>query len=299
MAERPHIGFAGLGIMGRPMAHNLLRAGYSLTVWNRSPGPAQELAAAGAAVAGSPAELAAGADIVITMLRDTAAVEQVVLGDAGLLAGLRPGAIYVDMSSISPLATRRIAERLAARGVAMLDAPVSGGEIGAREGTLAIMVGGPAEALARVRPVLEVLGSRIVHLGEVGAGQVAKACNQLVVAVTIGAVAEALLLARAAGVDPARVREALLGGFAQSRVLELHGQRMLAHQFAPGFRAALQLKDLAIASELGAATGVPLALAETARRLYAELVAGSSADLDHSGLLTLLERQAGRTLPSA
>ena len=279
MAERPRIGFAGLGIMGRPMARNLLRAAYPLTVWNRSPGPAQELAAAGAAVAGSPAQLAASADVVITMLRDTAAVEQVVLGDEGLLAGFQSGEIYVDMSSISPLATRRLAERLAARGVVMLDAPVSGGEVGAREGSLAIMVGGPAEALARVRPVLEVLGSRIVHLGEVGAGQVAKACNQLIVAVTIGAAAEALL-----------------GGFAQSRVLDLHGQRMLAHQFAPGFRAALQLKDLAIASELGAATGVPLALTETARRLYGELVAGSGADLDHSGLLTLLERQAGRTL---
>jgi 2-hydroxy-3-oxopropionate reductase len=296
MAERPRIGFAGLGIMGRPMARNLLRAGYPLTVWNRSPGPAQELAAEGAAVAESPAGLAARAEVVITMLRDTAAVEQVVLGDAGLLAGLRPGAIYVDMSSISPLATRRLAEQLAARGVAMLDAPVSGGEVGAREGTLAIMVGGPAEALARVRPILEVLGSRIVHIGGAGTGQVAKACNQLVVGVTIGAVAEALLLASAAGADPARVREALLGGFAQSRVLELHGQRMLAHQFAPGARAAIQLKDLEIARELGAATGVPLALAETARRLYAELVASSGADLDHSGLLTLLERQAGRTL---
>lgn len=296
MTERPRVGFAGLGIMGRPMARNLLRAGFPLTVWNRSPGPAQELAAEGAAVARSPAELAARSAVVITMLRDTAAVEQVVLGDEGLLVGLHPGTIYVDMSSISPLATRRLAEQLAARGVAMLDAPVSGGEVGAREGTLAIMVGGAAEALARVRPILEVLGSRIVHIGGVGAGQVAKACNQLVVGVTIGAVAEALLLARAAGADPARVREALLGGFAQSRVLELHGQRMLAHQFAPGARAAIQLKDLEIARELGAATGVPLALAETARRLYAELVAGSGADLDHSGLLTLLERQAGRTL---
>src|SRR5579875_3486819 len=221
MAELPRVGFVGLGIMGRPMAHNLLRAGYPLVVWNRPPGPVAELQAAGAEAAATPAALAARCDVVITVLLNTEVVEQVVLGPEGLAAGLRPGATYVDMSSISPLATRRIAARLAARGVAMLDAPVSGGEIGAREGTLAIMVGGPAEALARVRPVLEVLGSRIVHLGEVGAGQVAKACNQLVVAVTIGAVAEALLLARAAGVDPARVREALLGGFAQSRVLEL------------------------------------------------------------------------------
>jgi 2-hydroxy-3-oxopropionate reductase len=286
----------GLGIMGRPMAHNLLRAGYPLVVQNRSPGPVAELAAAGAEPAGSPAEAAARADVVITMLVNTEVVEQVVLGPGGLAEGLRPGATYVDMSSISPLAARRIAERLAEKGVDALDAPVSGGEIGAREATLVIMVGGSAEAFARVQPIFEALGSRVVHVGEAGAGQVAKACNQLVVGVTIDAVAEALLLASAAGVDPAKVREALLGGFANSRVLDLHGQRMLEHRFAPGARASMQLKDLNIIAEMAEAYGVPVPGAATARHLYRELVDSGGADLDHSGLLTLLERQAGREL---
>jgi 2-hydroxy-3-oxopropionate reductase len=286
----------GLGIMGRPMAHNLLRAGYPLVVQNRSPGPVAELVAAGAEAAGSPAEAAARADVVITMLVNTEVVEQVALGPDGLAEGLRPGATYVDMSSISPLAARRIATRLAEKGVDALDAPVSGGEIGAREATLVIMVGGSAEAFARVQPIFEALGSRVVHVGEAGAGQVAKACNQLVVGLTIDAVAEALLLASAAGVDPAKVREALLGGFANSRVLDLHGQRMLEHRFAPGARASMQLKDLNIIAEMAEAYGVLLPGARTARQLYQELVESGGADLDHSGLLTLLERQAGREL---
>jgi 2-hydroxy-3-oxopropionate reductase len=286
----------GLGIMGRPMAHNLLRAGYPLVVQNRSPGPVAELVAAGAEAAGSPAEAAARADVVITMLVNTEVVEQVALGPGGIAEGLRPGATYVDMSSISPLAARRIAERLAEKGADALDAPVSGGEIGAREATLVIMVGGAPEAFARVQPIFETLGSRVVHIGEAGAGQVAKACNQLVVGVTIDAVAEALLLASAAGVDPAKVREALLGGFANSRVLDLHGQRMLEHRFAPGARASMQLKDLNIIAEMAEAYGVPLPGAATARQLYRELVDTGGADLDHSGLLTLLERQAGREL---
>src|SRR5919205_937080 len=210
--------------------------------------------------------------------------------------GLAPGATYVDMSSISPLTTRHIAARLADRGVEALDAPVSGGEVGAREASLVIMVGGPDAALARVRPLFEALGKTIVHVGGTGAGQVAKACNQLVVGITIDAVAEALLLARAAGVDPARVREALLGGFAQSRVLDLHGARMLEGRFAPGFRAPLQLKDLAIAAELGAASGQPLPGTDTALCLYRALVDAGHGDLDHSGLYMLLEEQ-GRSAP--
>jgi 2-hydroxy-3-oxopropionate reductase len=258
-------------------------------VWNRSPGPAAELAAAGAEAAATPAALAARCDVVITMLLNTEVVEQVVLGPDGLAAGLRAGATYVDMSSISPLGTRRIAARLAAQGVDSLDAPVSGGEGGARDGTLVIMVGGPEAAFARVRPLFEALGTSIVHVGDTGAGQVTKACNQLVVGLTIDAVAEALLLARAAGVDPARVRDALLGGFAQSRVLDLHGARMLEGRFAPGFRAPLQLKDLAIAAELGAASGQPLPGTDTALRLYRAMVDAGHGDLDHSGLYVLLE----------
>ena len=289
MAERPRVGFVGLGIMGRPMAHNVLRAGYPLVVWNRSPGPVAELQAAGAEAAATPAALAASCDVIVAVLLNTEVVEQVVLGPEGLAAGLRPGATFVDMSSISPLATRRIAARLAAQGVDALDAPVSGGEVGAREASLVIMVGGPEAVFERVRPLFEALGKSIVRIGDTGAGQVAKACNQLVVGLTIDAVAEALLLARAAGVDPARVREALLGGFAQSRVLDLHGARMLEGRFAPGFRAPLQLKDLAIAAELGAASGQPLPGTETALRLYREMVDAGHGDLDHSGLFVLLE----------
>jgi 2-hydroxy-3-oxopropionate reductase len=296
MQDRPRVGFVGRGIMGRPMARNLLRAGYRLVVQNRSPGPVEELVAAGVEAAGSPAEAAARSDVVITMLLNTAVVEQVVFGEGGLAEGLRAGAAYVDMSSISPLAARRIAAELGAKGVEVLDAPVSGGEIGAREATLAIMVGGPAGTLGRVRPILDALGSNIVHVGEAGAGQVAKACNQLIVGITIDAVAEALLLASAAGVDPAKVREVLLGGFASSRVLDLHGQRMLERRFAPGAKATMQLKDLGIAAELGEAHGVSLPGTATARRLFQELVDAGGGDLDHSGLLTLLEREAGREL---
>src|SRR5919199_1447549 len=292
MVERPRVGFVGLGIMGQPMAHNLLRAGYPLVVWNRSPGPVAELQAAGAEAAPSPAALAARCDVVISVLLNTEVVEQVVLGPGGLAEGLRSGTTYVDMSSISPLATRRIAARLAEQGVEALDAPVSGGEVGAREATLVIMVGGPEAVFERVHPIFEALGKSIVRVGDTGAGQVAKACNQLVVGITIDAVAEALLLARAAGVDPARVREALLGGFAQSRVLDLHGARMLEGRFAPGFRAPLQVKDLAIAADLGAASGQPLPGTETALSLYRQMVDAGHGDLDHSGLFVLLEEQA-------
>ncbi len=296
MPDLPRVGFLGLGIMGRPMAHNLLRAGYPLVVYNRSPAPVAELVAAGAESAPTPAATGAGCDLAITMLANDAAVEAVVLGPDGLAAGLRRGAVHVDMSTISPLTARRIAAHLAERGVEALDAPVSGGEVGARDATLSIMVGGPAATLERARPPLERLGRSIVHIGAAGAGQVAKACNQLVVGVTIDAVAEALLLASAAGVDPARVREALLGGFASSRVLDLHGQRMLDHAFQPGFMASMQLKDLNIVVALGEAAGVPLPGATTVRDLYEALVARGDGRLDHSGLLTLLEGRAGRPL---
>jgi 2-hydroxy-3-oxopropionate reductase len=278
------------------MAHNLLRAGYALVVYNRSPGPVAELVAAGAEAAVTPAAVGGRCDVAITMLANSAAVEAVVLGADGLAGGLQPGAVYVDMSSISPLVSRRIAAYLAERGVDALDVPVSGGEVGARDATLAIMVGGPAATLERVRPILERLGRNIVHIGDAGAGQVAKACNQLIVGLTIDAVAEALLLASAAGVDPGRVREALLGGFAGSRILDLHGQRMLDHAFQPGFMSRLQLKDLDIVAELSQAEGVPLPGAAVARDLYQALVDEGGGGLDHSGLLTLLERRARRTL---
>jgi 2-hydroxy-3-oxopropionate reductase len=287
--EPERVAFIGLGIMGRPMARRLLGAGFPLTVHSRSPGPVDELVAEGAARAGSPAEAAAGAGIVITMLPDTPDVEHVVLGDDGVRAGAAAGALAVDMSSIDPGATRRIARELAAVAVDALDAPVSGGERGAIEGTLSIMVGGDAAAFERALPAFRAMGQNIVHVGPSGAGQVAKACNQLVVAATIEAVAEALLLADRSGVDAAKVREALLGGFAGSKILEVHGQRMLDRTFEPGFRARLHRKDARIVLEAAAATGTPIpsfeVVAAQLDRLVDDLDGG---ELDHAALYAAL-----------
>jgi 2-hydroxy-3-oxopropionate reductase len=278
------VGFVGLGIMGRPMAHRLLDAGWALTVHSRSPGPVDELVAAGAARAASPAEVARAADVVVTMLPDTPDVRSVLLGEDGVASGAAPGSLVIDMSSIDPGPTREIASALGERGVAMLDAPVSGGERGAIDGTLSIMVGGPEDAFARAEPLFGALGSTIVHVGPAGAGQVTKACNQLVVAATIEAVAEALVLAERSGVDPARVREALLGGFAGSKILEVHGRRMLDEDYTPGFRARLHAKDARIVLDAAEAAGAPVPTFETvARQLQAVLDAGDG-DLDHSAL---------------
>ncbi|MDQ7827844.1 MAG: 2-hydroxy-3-oxopropionate reductase [Armatimonadota bacterium] len=287
------VGFIGLGIMGRPMARNLLRAGFRLVVHNRSRGPVEELVTQGALDGRSACGVAEAAEVVITMLPDTPDVRAVVLGPDGVLEGLRRGAIYVDMSTISPVATRELAEAVRAQGAVMLDAPVSGGEKGAIEGTLSIMVGGPEEAFREVLPVFQAMGKNIVRIGEVGAGQVAKACNQIVVAVTIQAVSEALTLARKAGVDPGRVREALLGGFAQSRILDLHGQRILERNFQPGFRARLHHKDLGIALETGKATGTPLWATALVHEIFGALRTRGMGDLDHSAVARLVEELAG------
>jgi 2-hydroxy-3-oxopropionate reductase len=290
VASEP-IGFIGLGIMGKPMAKNLMAAGYALTVHSRSPGPVEELVAAGAARASSPAEVAAVSDVVITMLPDTPEVELVLVGGDGVLSRARSGSLVIDMSSIDPGPTRTMAEAFAARGVAMLDAPVSGGERGAVDATLSIMVGGEVPAVERAMPILKALGHNIVHIGPRGAGQVAKACNQLVVASTIEAVAEALLLAERSGVDAAKVRQALLGGFAGSKILEVHGQRMLDHAFDPGFRIRLHRKDARIVEEAAAATDTPIpAFAVVAGQLQ-EAVEEGDGELDHSGLFATLERQ--------
>jgi len=289
------VGFVGLGIMGKPMARNLLRAGYPLTVHNRSRPPVEELVSQGAVDGGSPRGVAERSDVVITMLPDTPDVEQVTFGPQGLVEGLRPGSVLVDMSTISPVATRSMAARLQERGVAMLDAPVSGGQRGAEEGTLSIMVGGDPETFERVRPIFHVLGKNVVHVGPVGAGQVCKACNQVVVALTIQAVAEALVLAERNGVDPSRVRQALLGGFAGSRILEVHGQRMLEGNHQPGFRARLHHKDLRIALETGRSAGVPLLGTALVCELLGALVARGWGDLDHSALVRLVGELAGRT----
>jgi 2-hydroxy-3-oxopropionate reductase len=282
------IGFIGLGIMGRPMARNLLAAGYPLTVFSRSPGPVDELVGAGAARAGSSAEVARASDVVITMLPDTPDVELVLLGPGGVHEGTARGSLILDMSSIDPGPTRAIATRLAELGVAMLDAPVSGGERGAIDGTLSVMAGGEPDAFERARPILEVLGSSVVHIGPSGAGQVCKAANQLVVAATIEAVAEALALAERSGVDAAKVREALLGGFAGSKILEVHGRRMLDRAFEPGFRVRLHRKDARIVMDVAADVGARVPSFAVVTEQLQRLVDAGGGDLDHSALFTLV-----------
>ena len=289
---KERVGFIGLGIMGKPMARNLLKSGHPLIVHSRSRAPVDELVGAGAADGKSPRGVAQQSDIVITMLPDSPDVQQVVLGRDGVLEGIRPGSVLVDMSTISPLVTQEIANAVTAKGAQMLDAPVSGGEKGAIEATLSIMVGGPEPVFTRVRPVFETLGKNIVHIGGAGAGQVAKACNQIVVALTIQAVSEALVLAAKAGVDPAKVRQALLGGFAQSRILDAHGQRMLERNFKPGFRVRLHQKDLNIALSTGKALGVPLPATAVVQEAFTALRGLERSDLDHSALVTLIEELA-------
>jgi len=291
-SHAPRIGFIGLGIMGKPMARNLLAAGYELTVHSRSHGPVEELAGEGAAVAASPAAVASVSDVVITMLPDSPDVEQVVLGDDGLASGGGEGLLHVDMSSIDPTATRRIAAALAERGIAMLDAPVSGGERGAIDATLSIMVGGPEVEFRRAEPIFQHLGKTIVHVGEAGAGQVTKACNQLVVGANIEAVAEALALARQSGVDQVAVRQVLLGGFAASRVLEAHGMRMIEGQFQPGFRVRLHAKDARIVQSLAAETGAVTPAFNVVADQLDQLVRTGRGDLDHSALYTLVSQEA-------
>jgi 2-hydroxy-3-oxopropionate reductase len=282
------IGFIGLGIMGRPMARNLLAAGFDMTAHSRSPGPVDELVAAGAARAASPAAVAAASDVTLTMLPDTPDVELVLAGDEGVVAGAVPGSLVIDMSTIDPGPTRRLAAMFAERDVAMLDAPVSGGERGAIDAALSIMVGGEAQAFERALPIFEALGRTIVHIGPSGAGQVCKACNQLVVAATIEAVAEALALAERSGVDAARVREALLGGFAGSKILDVHGQRMLDRTFEPGFRVRLHAKDARIVLDAAREVGANVPAFEVVAGQLDRLVADGGGELDHAGLFTLV-----------
>ena len=287
------IGFIGLGIMGKPMARNLVKAGYHLVVHNRSRQAVKELVAEGATEAASPKEVAEQCDVVITMLPDSPDVEQVVLGPDGVSEGIKSGMLFIDMSTIAPGTARNVYEALKAKGVESLDAPVSGGEVGAIEGTLSIMVGGSEAGFQRAKPIFEVMGKNIVLIGDPGAGQVTKACNQIVVGITIQAVSEALILARKSGVEPARVREALLGGFAQSRILDLHGQRIIDRTFQPGFRVRLHRKDLAIALQTGREVSLPLMLTSQVAELMNALIARGDGDLDHSGLAHLLEQMGG------
>jgi 2-hydroxy-3-oxopropionate reductase len=287
LSNKPIVGFIGLGIMGKPMAQNLLRADYPLVVLNRSQAAVDELAGEGAQRGASPRDVAARSQVVITMLPDSPDVEAVVLGNDGVAQGIAGGALYIDMSTIAPATARKIAESLGGRGVDVLDAPVSGGEQGAKNAALSIMAGGNEAAFERAKPIFEALGKNIVHVGPSGAGQVTKACNQIVVGVTLEAVAEALALADASGVDPAKVRAALLGGFAQSKVLEVHGQRMIDRNFVPGFKAKLHRKDMNIAAQAGDERALDLVAAKLVRERFDELLAKGEGELDHSALRTL------------
>ena len=281
------IGFIGLGLMGRPMARNLKAAGAAVVVHNRSPGPADELAAEGMVKADSPADVAGQAPVIILMLSDTDAVEAVVTGTHGILDRLKTNALVIDMGTTEPLKTRELADRVHAARGHWVDAPVSGGEVGARDATLSIMAGGSDGAMAEARPILEVLGRRTTHIGDIGTGQIAKAANQMIVAITITAVAESLSLAKAAGADPKKVREALTGGFADSRILELHGARMLEGTFEPGGKSATQLKDLEQAVRLAGQVGHDIPVTTLVRDLYRRLVEQGGGGLDHSGVLKL------------
>jgi 2-hydroxy-3-oxopropionate reductase len=296
---RMNVGFIGLGIMGRPMALNLLKAGHSLAVHARRPQLMSPLRDAGALACESGAQVAERCEVVFICVADTPDVEQVILADNGLLAGARADMVVVDMSTISPSATRMLAETLVRHDMHMLDAPVSGGEQGAINGSLSIMVGGEARIFEHVLPLLQTMGKNIVHVGGNGAGQVAKACNQVLIAQTIVAVGEALLLAQAAGVDPVKVREALLGGFAGSRVLESHGQRMLSRNFKPGFKASLHQKDLRIALESACELGMALPGAALAAQYLNAVVGQGKGDNDSISILELQEGLSGITLGGA
>ena len=290
----PVIGFIGLGIMGKPMARNLMKAGYPLVIHNRSQGAVDELAKEGAKAGGSAKGVAEQAEVVITMLPDSPDVESVMGGADGVFAGAKAGTLLIDMSTISPVVARRLAKEAEGRGLTMVDAPVSGGEAGAINAALSIMIGATPEAYERALPIFQALGKNIVHIGEPGAGQVTKAANQVVVGLTIAAVGEALTLAAKAGVDPAKVRQALLGGFAQSKILDAHGQKMLDRNFKPGFRIRLHEKDLSIALATGKEYGVPLLLTAVVDQMMNSMKANGNGDLDHSGLVTLIEQMAGQ-----
>jgi 2-hydroxy-3-oxopropionate reductase len=289
------IGFIGLGVMGKPMARNLLKHGFRLVVHNRSHAPMDELVAAGAVAARTPGEVARQATRIITMLPDGPDVAAVLQGTAGVFEAMERGTIVIDMSSIAPAIARSLAQRAADHGATMLDAPVSGGEVGAINGTLSIMVGGDQQAFDEVKPILDAMGNpeRVVRIGDSGSGQVCKVCNQMVIGGTLAAVGEAFALARKAGVDAARVRQALLGGFASSRVLEVHGERMLTGNYVPGFRARLYAKDFRIASQTLEEHHVPAPIAAAVHQLVQALMASGKGDQDYAALGTVLFELAG------
>lgn len=278
------IGFIGLGLMGRPMAEHLLQAGYPLVVHNRSQAAVDALVAQGARAADSPREVAEQCDVVITMLPDPQTVARVIDGEDGVLSGARRGALVIDMSTSHPQLARDLAERAAAQDVSMLDAPVSGGQVGAQQGTISIMVGGEEAAFERALPLFKAMGKNIARVGSAGAGQIVKAANQIIVALTMEAIAEALSFIEKSGVDAARAREVMMGGFATSRVLELHGKRMVDRNFAPGANAWMHLKDLDIALDMAKSNGANLPATAHVAGMYRELIERGFGNDDHSAV---------------
>ncbi len=296
---KTRVGFVGLGLMGLPMAHNLLKAGFQLTVYNRTPSKADSLLQDGAQAADSPAGVAHRSDLVITMVPDSPHVIEVVTGNQGLLAGAAPGMIWIDMSTISPAVTRDLAGKCADKGIDCLDAPVSGGPPGAADGTLSIMVGGAQDVFDRCLPILECMGRNIVRTGGNGAGQVTKACNQIVIACTLAGIAEAFVFGAKAGVNTAGIRQALLGGYAASRLLEVHGERMIKHTFTPGFFVHLHRKDLHIVLDMARALSVPVPITAVTEQFFNALVADGDGELDNSAIVKVYERLSQTNVESA
>jgi 2-hydroxy-3-oxopropionate reductase len=286
------VGYIGLGLMGKSIARNILKAGFSLTVHNRSREAVNELVGEGAQEAFSPREVAEVSDVVFTNLPDSPDVEQVVLGEGGLIEGFRSGMVFVDNSTIKPETARSIADTLREKGVSALDAPVSGGDVGAQEGTLAIMVGGPEEAFTQVKPIFETMGKSIIYVGESGAGQVAKACNQIMVAAQMTAMAELLILAQKSGVDPRRVIEAIRGGAAQCWSLDVKPPRLFSGDRAPGFKAYMMHKDLGIVMDTARTYGVPLPSAGLHTHLYEAMLQMGMRELDNSAIVGVFEELA-------
>ena len=290
--EMNRIGFVGLGTMGKPMSRNLMKGGYSLIVHDLNREPVKEVVAAGAQEAFSPKEVGQAADLVITSLTNDQVVESVVLGKDSLIEGMKKGSVLVETSTISPLTVRKVAAQLNSKGIEMLDSPLSGGEVGAQQATLSILVGGKGEVFEKVLPVLQKMGKNITHIGSQGAGQIAKAANQIIVALTIEAVCEALIFAQKAGADPAKVRQALLGGFAQSRILEEHGKRMLDRNFKPGGKAIFHQKDIGIVLAVAREKGIYMPGANLVMDLWNAMGAHGLLLEDHTAMLKVLEKMS-------
>jgi len=288
-----NVGFIGLGLMGKPMAKNLLKAGFQLTVHSRSRSPVDELTALGAMAAAAPREVAAATEVVITMVPDAPDVEAVVAGPDGIIAGAKPGLVHIDMSTISPLATRRIAEMEKKVGMTMLDAPVSGGTVGAEAGTLSIMVGGDEAAFNTCQPIFAAMGKKITYMGPSGAGQTTKACNQIMTGGIYAVMAEALVLAAKSGLDPAKVVDVLAGGAARCWALEVRAPKILKRELNPGFKASMQYKDLNIVAETARAEGVPTPVTALVREMYNAMLVAGNGELDNSAVVTVWERMAG------